>query len=127
MKDESLVLNEKLKLLEKKQAEELLIMREQFFITYESLKPINLIKNTFGQVISSPEIKNDLFSTIIGLSTGYLTKKIIIGATPGPLKKIGGLLMQFAVTNVASRHAEKIKHLGELLIKSFQAKKVENS
>jgi hypothetical protein len=125
MRDESFALNEKIYLLELKQADELLIMREQFYIAYESLKPINLIKNTFGQVISSPEIKNDLFSTIIGLSTGYLTRKIVIGGTAGPLKKVTGLLLQFAVTNLVSRHSEKIKNLGERLLTSILTKKRE--
>ena len=45
--DLSAGLREAIVVLEKRQATEGKILKEQFMLAYESMKPINLIKNTF--------------------------------------------------------------------------------
>jgi hypothetical protein len=115
-KSEKDILNERIILLENKQTEKLKVIREQFHIAYESLKPINVIKDVFHEVASSSEIKNDIVSNVIGLTTGYLSKKILLGSTHNPIKKIMGNLLQFAIANVASKHAETIKSAGENIL-----------
>lgn len=123
MKDESIALNNEIKRLQTKQADELQVLREQFFITYDSLKPINLIKSMFSQVVASPEIKGNLMDTVIGMTTGYLSRKILTLGTAGPVRKIIGVLLQFAVTNVVSKHSEKIKQYGEGILEKVFSKK----
>ena len=65
-------LNELILLQEQQYDTDLRLLKEQFHIAYESLKPINLIKNIVHEVSTSPEIKNDMLDNIIGLATGYL-------------------------------------------------------
>ena len=62
IKNETDSLNEAIILLEGKRAKELELLKELFNSGYESLKPINLIKSTFKEVSSSPEIKNNILS-----------------------------------------------------------------
>jgi len=126
MKDESLALNEEIQKLQAKQALELIVLREQFYVAYESLKPINLIKNTFKQVVTSPDIKNNLLNGIIGLATGFISKKILIGGAAGPVKKMMGSLLQVLVTNFVSRHSEKVKQYGEVVLTNIFRKKNEH-
>lgn len=78
-KNETDALNEAISLLENKQAHELKLLKEQFQVAYESLKPINIIKSTFREVTSSPEIKNNIVNNAIGLTTGYLSRKVLVG------------------------------------------------
>ena len=92
-------------------------MKEQFYVTYESLKPFNLVKNTLSQVASSPEIKNNIVNNVIGLTTGFLTKKILVGASHNPIKRILGVLLQFAIANVVSRHSDSIRSGREIILK----------
>ena len=94
-------------------------LKEQFHITYESFKPINIIKSTFHEITTSPEIKNDILSNTIGITAGYLTKKVIFGASHNPLKKLLGTLLQFALTNIISKHTDGIKSIGENLLVRF--------
>ncbi|MBA4250588.1 MAG: hypothetical protein C0442_02530 [Chlorobiaceae bacterium] len=68
-------LNDAILMLQKKQSEELLLLRQQFHITFQSLKPINLIKSTLQEITQAPEIKNTIAKNLIGLTTGYLAKK----------------------------------------------------
>lgn len=104
-KNESEALKEAIHLLKVKQAGELLLLKEQFQETYESLKPLNFIKNTFNEVTSSPEIKNGLINNAIGLATGYLSKKVLIGATHNPFKKILGAILEFSVASFVAKRA----------------------
>ncbi|WP_435353125.1 hypothetical protein [Emticicia sp. SJ17W-69] len=117
MKNETAILMERISLLEIRQAQELSLLREQFHSTYENLKPLNLIKSTFHEVASSPDLKDNLLNNVIGLTTGYLSKKVLVGATHNPIKKVAGAILQFAVANVVAKHSDTIKALGEVFLR----------
>ncbi|WP_035671970.1 hypothetical protein [Flavobacterium sp. 83] len=102
-------LNEAIVLLENKQAIELISLKQQFELTYESLKPLNIIKSVFSEITTSSEIKGNLISNAIGMSTGYLTKKVLLGSSHNPIKRLLGTLLQFVVTNVVTKHSDNIK------------------
>jgi hypothetical protein len=102
-------LKESIRLLEIRQADEGQALKEQFKITYESLKPVNLIKSSLNELTSSAEIKNSLFETIVSIVTGYLTKKLIVSPKSNPFMKILGALLQFGVTSLIAQNAESIR------------------
>lgn len=116
-------LNQAILLLEAKQTLEGCILKEQFKITYESLKPINLIKSTISELAASPDFKNDLLNTTLSLAVGYLSKKLAIGSTNNPFKQILGTILQMGVTNVVSKNADGIKSTVLNLIHTLFAKK----
>jgi hypothetical protein len=118
-KVESDSLSQAISLLQVKRAEELKLLKDEFYLLHDSLKPINLIKSTFHEITSTPDIKNNMVSTAIGLTTGYLSKKAIFGTSHNPIKKIVGLLLQFAITNIVSKNADGIKSTGENLFQRF--------
>ncbi len=103
--------------LQIKQNIEMEAMREQFLLAYESLKPANLFKSTFEEVTTSPDVQKGLLESAIGIATGYLSKKVLVGNTHNPIKNIFGTLLQFAITNVASKHTGFIISSGQSLIK----------
>jgi hypothetical protein len=118
-KNETDALNETITLLENKRAEELKLLKEQLHVVQDNLKPINLLKSTFHEITSSPEIKNNIVSNTIGITTGYLTKKVLFGASHNPIKKLFGTLLQFAIANIVSKHSDGIKSAGENLLHRF--------
>ncbi|MDI6033453.1 hypothetical protein QLS91_10245 [Flavobacterium sp. LB2P84] len=103
------ILKETILLMKMKQAEELVQLKDQYHYTIESLKPLNLIKNAFGLMATSPEIKGNILSNIVGMTTGYLTKKVLLGSTHNPIKRILGTVLQFVITNVVTKHSETSK------------------
>lgn len=103
-------LKESIRLLEIRQVEEGFALKVQFKETFESLKPVNLIKNTINDLANSVEIKNSLFETIVSILTGYLTKKLMISSKSNPLMKILGALLQFGVTSLVAKNAESIRN-----------------
>lgn len=119
-------LKEAIRLLEIEQKAEGALLKEQFKITYESLKPANLIGNTIKELIKSPELKGDLLTTALSLGAGYLSKKASVGNTANPLKQLLGTLLQMGVTSIVSKNSHAIKSIGsELFSRLLSPKKTE--
>jgi len=102
-------LNAAILLLENKQAQEAILLKEQFSLTYESIKPINFIRSTFKELVTAPDFKEDLLNTSISLAAGYFSKKLAVGSTNNPLKQILGSFLQMGVTSVVSKNADDIR------------------
>jgi len=103
------------------------LLKEQFITTYESLKPVNLLKNTLNEVISSPDLMDNLLGTLVGLSTGYLSRKIVVGASGNVFRKLIGSVLQFGVTNIIAQHPDTIKSVGQFVIERIFRKKEKNN
>jgi hypothetical protein len=116
-----------IRLLEAEQADKGQLLKEQFYLTYESLKPINLIKNTIHDISTSPYLMENILDTAIGLTTGYLSKKIIVGGSANLFRKLFGSVLQFGVTNLVSQHPDAIKTFSQFLIRTIFRKKDKTS
>ncbi|HKO77841.1 MAG TPA: hypothetical protein VJU52_11510 [Flavobacterium sp.] len=119
MRNETDSLNELIAIQEQKYDSELKALKEQFDLTYESLKPVSLIKSLFHEVTTSPEIKNDLVGNTIGLGAGFLSKKLLVNNSHSPIKKVLGTILQFAMANVVAKHSDSIKNIGSNLLNIF--------
>jgi hypothetical protein len=117
--NETDLLNELILHLEQKQDTELALLKEQFDVVYESIKPINLIKSLIHEVTTAPEIKNDISTDILALVTGFLSKKLLVNNSHNPVKKVFGTILQFAITNVVAKHSDSIKNVGSNLLNCF--------
>ena len=120
------LLKQKIVMLEIQQANELIILKEQGKATYESIKPINLIKNGIKELASEPNLKGDLVNTALSLATGYLSKKVIIGSTHNPIKQLLGNFLQAGVSSLVSKNADEIKSVVYSLLKNIISKKQKN-
>ncbi len=87
-----------IQLLEAQQSSQLIELKEQMELTFEQLKPLNLIKNTLSEMTRSPEIKSHLLQGVVAIAGGYLSKRLMIGSSGNWIKQIGGILLQFFVT-----------------------------
>lgn len=108
-------LKKAIQLLEMEQAITRQLLIDQFLLTYESLKPVNILKNTLKDISSSPYLIENIIGTALGLGTGYLSKKIIVGASGNIIRKIFGSVLQFGVTNLVAKHPDAIKSIGQFM------------
>lgn len=97
--------------LEIKQKEERVLLKEQLVITYDSLKPSNILKNIFRDFASSENLKNEFVNTAVAVTTGFITKKVIIGKSDNQLLKLVGLAFQFGITSLVSKNYDAIKEV----------------
>ena len=108
----SQILSREISLLERKKSQEFKNLKEQLHNTYESMKPINLLKNTLEDITHSPEIKHDFTKAAIAMFTGYLVKKLVFKSSVNPLKILAGAAFQTFATNIAAKNSDKIKDAG---------------
>ena len=116
-----------IQLLEVEQAAKWQVLKEQFHLTYESLKPVNLFKSTLNEVASSPYLIDNIIGNAVGLATGYLSKKIVIGASGNIFRKIIGFILQFGVANFVAHRPDAIKSIGQFILQHVFRKKEMNS
>lgn len=102
-KNEIEALKEAISELKSKQAQELALLKMQFKLTYESLKPQNLLKIALHEASVSPQ--NLLLNNAVGLAAGYVSKKIFMGKSHNPIRNILGTLLQLTVANVVAKHS----------------------
>jgi hypothetical protein len=100
-------------LLEAKRSAEELALREHLRLTYESIKPINLIRSTYEEVVASKDLKDDLINTSVGLAVGYVSKTLFEGVSHSPLRKLMGTVLLFGITNAVRKNPEAIKSLSK--------------
>jgi hypothetical protein len=103
-------------LLEIEQAHKQKILKDQFHATFESLKPINILKTTISEAISAPEVGTNLVDNLIGMASGFLSNKVLVGNTDSPIKKVAGSILQMIVSNVVSHHTGGIVSSGKSIL-----------
>ena len=82
-------------------------LKLQLLETYESIKPINLLKSTIRDAIHSPNLKEDSINAAISFSIRFIASKIFTGKKDNPLTELLTDIVEISVNNVVS---QKIKN-----------------
>lgn len=102
-KSQMQLLDDAILLLEVKRRKEYNDLKTQFYKTSESFKPINIFNQTVKDFRELPEVKTNLLETILSISGGYFSKKLLLGKSNSLVKSILGYVLQYAVTNFISK------------------------
>lgn len=105
-------------LLEVDQAIDLQLLKNQVHHLYESFKPVNMLTKS---LIPSSIIDTIIDSTI-GLATGYISKKIVVGTSGNLFRKVIGSVIQLSVTTIIAKHPETIKSVGKFIFNQISRK-----
>jgi hypothetical protein len=98
-------------------------IQETFEAVSENLTPLNLVKSGVQSVFSG-EHKEEIFNVLIGLGTGILSRRLILGKANGFIGKTVGKAIQWGMTGLVSKNAEKIKEkAGDLIDRIFKRHK----
>ena len=115
-------LEDAIKLLKFKKAEDEQLLKELFYMTYENVKPINMIKNLFKEPIASQNIKDSLLTTSVGLGAGYLSKLLFQGVVRVPFKNFIGSALMLSVENLITKNPGVVGALSSLFLNAFSRK-----
>lgn len=121
--NETDALNDMLVAVEQQYKTDLFLLKEQAHIAYESVKPINFIKSLVHDVTASTQIQEDVFGNVLGLVSGFISKKIMIHEESSTFKRVLGTIAQFAIANVVSKHSNDIKAVGTAFFNNFIKKR----
>ena len=112
-----------IQLLEAEQAVKLKLMKDHFHLAYESLRPVNLIEGTLKDIASSPYLMDNIWGTAMGLATGYLSKKVVVGMSGSKLRRFFGAIMQLGITNLVAQNPTAIKNVSKYIYQHIFHKK----
>src|SRR5258705_7893590 len=108
--------------LELKAAAQRKEVEESFNVVSENLKPFNLMKNGIRYLLSG-EHKGDFLNALIGLGSGLLSRKLILGKSNVFVGKTVGKAIQWGMAGLISQNAEKIKEkAGGIIDRLFKHK-----
>lgn len=128
MKNETEAVNKVIFVLQQKRVKELELINEHLHSTYESLRPINFIKSTVKEISSSSEIKKNFLGVVVGIGTGFLLKKLLVGNSRDPALIMVGSVLEFAVVSVVPKQTEIIKSTGKkMLYRYLKNRKIQNN
>lgn len=102
-KNQIVLLNNAILLLEARRKKEYEDLRIQFYESSENFRPINIIKQTIKDFREISEVKTNLFETLISVTGGYFSKRLIIGKSNSFIKMVLGYVLQYSVTNFISK------------------------
>jgi hypothetical protein len=78
----------------------------------ESLKPANLIRETFKSTVQSPGFGKSLLKGAAGLAVGFLTKRLFVSSSSGIVKKAVGTMLELGIAKIVTKNATKIAGSG---------------
>ena len=114
-------------LLEEKQAFQGRMLKDKMLSIDEGLKPDDVAKNFFSKIIASPDFKNGVINTAIGLATFYFTGGTIFRSGRSPLKRLFGSFLQSGVSNIIAKNPKTIKSMSHAIFNGILHKKTERN
>jgi hypothetical protein len=112
----ALELKQLIVLLERRQIEEGNLLKKQFTITYDSMKPLNVLRKLLLEFGSPSDIKDDLVQTATGVVSGFLTRRLLGRSSKNTFIRLAGIYLQHQVSNFIANHSDSIKVLGQYFI-----------
>jgi hypothetical protein len=118
-KDLSLAIEE----LELKAASQKREIQQTFHVVSENLKPGNLVKSGVRSIFSGNH-NEELINILIGVGTGFLSRKLLLGKPHGFVGKTLGKALQWGMAGLVSKNADRIKEkAGEVIDTIFKKNK----
>ena len=118
-------LKEKIAELERRQTEEGELFKEQLDITIKNIRPANILKNIVKEFYSSENLMDEIINTAISVTSGFVTKKIVVGKSKNQVLKLVGLAIQFGMTTLISKKFHVLKDKLNQIISHFLDEKEE--
>ncbi len=107
--NQNVLLDQKIAELIYKRDVELIELKDQFHVVIESVKPINLVKQSLSSLYNSPEKKLNILELATSFVGGYLSKKIVVGQSKSMIKNVLGNVLQYGISTVINKFNKK-KH-----------------
>lgn len=99
------------------------LLKEQFHITYESFKSINLLKKVILEIATAPGLLSGLVSTIVDLTRRRTYNSQLSEAPSASIKSIFRSLLSTSVTKLVYDNSDTLLLFGQYIIRRLFHKK----
>jgi hypothetical protein len=76
----------------------------------ERLKPKNLARSAVTTITESPGVQQAFLPTMATLVTTYVSKRLFVGSTHNPFRKLTGSLLQLGIASLAAKYRKELDH-----------------
>jgi hypothetical protein len=118
-------LKEAIRLLKEKQDLQGKLVKDQFYIFTESLKPVNLVKSAFRETITSPALKRNMLNIAIGIITSLFVARKIKGTHGNVLIKLFENILQIGIPLILANNQDALLSFGQNILQRIFSKKQE--
>lgn len=108
-KNQNSDLDKRIALLEVERDIQKSLLKRQLSQTFDSIKPVNLLKDSLEDFNSRPDLKSSLLQSTLSIAGGYLSKKLVMGKSNSTFKKIVGYVLQYGITTFISQKVNSTK------------------
>ena len=115
-------LKEAIQELQRKQVIESEMLKEQFARTVEKIRPAIMLKD-FGENIVSAGLRGNILNATVGLTAGYISKRLFVGASGNRFRIVLGNILQLGILGATTRNPALVRSLIDKLLKRFMKKK----
>ena len=112
-----------IKVLEVEQASKGRLLKEELSVVYESLMPVNILRNTLKKFFEKSDLVENFSGSAMGAASGLLIKKIFIGKSGNAFKKLIGSLLQMGISNIVTQNSDLIRSVWQVIQQRFFQKK----
>jgi hypothetical protein len=98
-------------------------LKEQFFLTFASLNPLSLSQGHGNGLFGSSSFVENILVNILGMATGFLSKKAVVGSSHNIFRNIIGSVVQAGTTGVIIKNADTVKTIGQFFLKYLLRKR----
>lgn len=98
-------------------------LKEHISFGVDQLRPVNIIKSTFDNVVSETNLPQDMVGNALGVGAGFLAKKVFSSYKKGLFGTVGGLVLQYFVTKKVANNSDSLKSLAIGIINKFKNRK----
>ena len=109
--------------LEKRKVIQESLLKDQFHVVRESLRPVNMIRSTFSKITHTPEIREGVFKTVAGIGIGLLTKNMFLGKAIPLVRSLVGSAVENSVDKTVKTGADTVKAYGTAIYHTLFGKK----
>jgi hypothetical protein len=98
-------------------------LKDQFLGAVESIKPVNIIKHTLKEIITSPYLVENVVGAGLGIASGYYSKRMVVRGSVNMFRKLFGTLLQFGVANLVVNQSHILKRISRLISNRFSGRR----
>lgn len=104
--------------LEGRRREQEMELAVQFRLFYDTLRPVNIIKNTVRDLAGSSGVRHTVLNGALGMASGFISRKLFFPLSSGPVKKIFSAALQLGIAGLVAGKGDTIKAGGLRLLRS---------
>jgi len=112
-----------IQILEEEQSVKAKQLKDQLFLTYESFKPAKILQSTLKDLVTSPQMLDNIIDTTLSIATGYISKRIVVGASSNIIRRVLGTIIQVGASKFISKHSDAIRSFGLMAFQQVFKKK----